>query len=260
MKKTFLLLTLMASFALTSVAQTSNVPKPLNPEISEWIDSNPYQWPDGTVSINAQLGINWGMDVMGNLVADDYDIEIDTCWTPGPCQYTMLDKDKFSFSIYTDFNKLYTFTPEKYSEFTEPTTMVPFAILEGPETGGTYPHFEFWYVHFEETNKGEQYGLPLFFKWRVGVQTHYTVDGETNSSDIIYYVLNKWGDVNKDNNVDVNDVTLLINMILGIVDKKGIADLNDDGDINVNDVTLLISKILGNFDENTFTPENQNNG
>ncbi len=41
---------------------------------------------------------------MGNLVADDYNLDIDTCWTEGPCQYTMLDKDKFSFSIYTDLN------------------------------------------------------------------------------------------------------------------------------------------------------------
>lgn len=181
---------------------------------------------------------------MGNLVADDYDFEIDEAWTEGPCQYTKLDPDKFSYSIFTDNDKIYTFTPDKYEEFSEPTTIVPFAIMQGPETGGTYPHFEYWFVHFEETNKGEDLGIPRFFKWRIGIQTHYTVDGVTNSSDIIYYDLNKWGDINGDGDVNVMDVTQLINMILGAETKSALADLNDDGKIDVNDVTLLINRIL----------------
>lgn len=245
MKKTLLFLMVLAASALTLTAQ-NNVPRPLNPEISEWIDGTPYQWPDGSFSYNTQLGINWGLDVMGNLVADDYDFEFDEAWTEGPCQYTKLDPDKFSYSIFTDNDKIYTFTPDKYEEFSEPTTMVPFAIMLGPETGGTYPNFEYWYVHFvEETNNGEQFGLPRFFKWRIGVQTHYTVDGVTNSSDIVYYDLNKWGDLNDDGDVNVMDVTLLINMILGSEAKISLADLNDDNDVNVNDVTMLINRILG---------------
>ena len=245
MKKTFLLLYLMTAFAISAVAQSNNVPKPLNPEITEWIDYNPVEFPDGQWVIQSQLGITWGQDVMGNLVADDYNLDIDTCWTEGPCQYTMLDKDKFSFSIYTDLNKIYTFTPDKYEEFSEPVSDVPFSFMEGLETGGTYPHFEYWYVHFEETNKGEESGIPRFFKWRIGIQTHYTVDGVTNSSDIIYWDVNKWGDTNNDGDVNVNDVTVLIGMILGQSDKSILADLNDDGEVEVNDVTMLINFILG---------------
>lgn len=60
MKKTFLLLSLMTAFAISAVAQSNNVPKPLNPEISEWIDYNPIEFPDGQWVIQSQLGITWG--------------------------------------------------------------------------------------------------------------------------------------------------------------------------------------------------------
>lgn len=53
-------------------------------------------------------------------------------------------------------------------------------------------------------------------------------------------------DVNKDGNVNVSDVTTLINMILGISHKDWLyADINEDGRINVSDVTSLINNILG---------------
>ena len=54
------------------------------------------------------------------------------------------------------------------------------------------------------------------------------------------------GDVNNDGNVNVSDVTALINMILGnlAVDKPR-ADVNGDGNVNVSDVTYLINMILG---------------
>ena len=53
------------------------------------------------------------------------------------------------------------------------------------------------------------------------------------------------GDVNDDGDVNVNDVTLLINMILGIVEMTEAGDVNASGNIDVNDVTLLINMILG---------------
>ncbi len=53
------------------------------------------------------------------------------------------------------------------------------------------------------------------------------------------------GDVNDDGDVNVNDVTLLINMILGIVEMTEAGDVNASGNIDVNDVTLLINIILG---------------
>lgn len=57
----------------------------------------------------------------------------------------------------------------------------------------------------------------------------------------------KLGDVNKDGELDVADVSLLINMVLGNFEPdKSVADMNSDGEIDVADVSLLISIILGN--------------
>ncbi|MDO4511354.1 MAG: phosphodiester glycosidase family protein [Bacteroidales bacterium] len=57
----------------------------------------------------------------------------------------------------------------------------------------------------------------------------------------------KPGDINADGEVNVSDVTALINKILGTAtyaDK--VCDINADGAVNVSDVTALINMILGN--------------
>ena len=54
------------------------------------------------------------------------------------------------------------------------------------------------------------------------------------------------GDVNGDGRMNVSDVTMLINMILGITPVDAArADLNGDTKVNVSDVTSLINIILG---------------
>ncbi len=54
------------------------------------------------------------------------------------------------------------------------------------------------------------------------------------------------GDVNGDGRVNVSDVSVLINMILGIVPvDESLADVNGDGRVNVSDVSALINIILG---------------
>ncbi|MDO4512346.1 MAG: leucine-rich repeat protein [Bacteroidales bacterium] len=56
----------------------------------------------------------------------------------------------------------------------------------------------------------------------------------------------KVGDVNGDGEVNVSDVTALINKILGSADYADeVCDINADGVVNVSDVTALINKILG---------------
>ena len=46
--------------------------------------------------------------------------------------------------------------------------------------------------------------------------------------------------------MNVSDVTVLINMILGVIAKdEQAADVNGDGKVNVSDVTALINIILG---------------
>ncbi|MDO4510667.1 MAG: family 10 glycosylhydrolase [Bacteroidales bacterium] len=54
------------------------------------------------------------------------------------------------------------------------------------------------------------------------------------------------GDVDRNGNVDISDVTLLVNMVLGStpVDME-VADLDGNGSIDVSDVTALINLILG---------------
>ena len=54
------------------------------------------------------------------------------------------------------------------------------------------------------------------------------------------------GDVNHDHNVDIADVTALIDYLLGIGDVcLTCANVNGDEDVNIADVTALIDKLLG---------------
>ena len=53
------------------------------------------------------------------------------------------------------------------------------------------------------------------------------------------------GDINGDESIDVLDVVLLVNMILGSETPNYFtADINDDGSINVQDIITLINIIL----------------
>ena len=51
------------------------------------------------------------------------------------------------------------------------------------------------------------------------------------------------GDINGDASVNIQDVILAINLILGM-EYNLLADLNSDGDVNVIDVVLLVNLIL----------------
>lgn len=53
------------------------------------------------------------------------------------------------------------------------------------------------------------------------------------------------GDVNGDDKVDVTDVNMMINMILGKRDETAAADLDGSGNVDVSDVNELINIILG---------------
>jgi len=55
------------------------------------------------------------------------------------------------------------------------------------------------------------------------------------------------GDVNRDHEVDINDVTTLINYVLGYPTSPfdaDAADYNKDKEININDITALIHFLL----------------
>ena len=57
-----------------------------------------------------------------------------------------------------------------------------------------------------------------------------------------------YGDVNFDNNLDITDVILLINFVLGQTpteEESLTADMNQDTIVNILDVILLVNEILG---------------
>ena len=53
------------------------------------------------------------------------------------------------------------------------------------------------------------------------------------------------GDANYDGQLNVQDVVIIINMILGSTESDFIADMNNDGGINIQDVVLLLNLIIG---------------
>lgn len=54
----------------------------------------------------------------------------------------------------------------------------------------------------------------------------------------------EFGDVNHDLGVNILDIVLIVNMILGIIEEQPIADLNQDESINVLDIMMIVNIIL----------------
>ncbi len=53
------------------------------------------------------------------------------------------------------------------------------------------------------------------------------------------------GDLNDDGIVDITDVNMVINMVLGKADKTSAADVDGSGDVDITDVNLIINIMLG---------------
>ena len=62
------------------------------------------------------------------------------------------------------------------------------------------------------------------------------------------FVVDLYGDVNFDNSLDITDVILLINFVLGQTpteEESLTADMNQDSIVNILDVILVVNEILG---------------
>ena len=91
--------------------------------------------------------------------------------------------------------------------------------------------------------------------WKYFVKTYYYSNGEqpslkgTSSYTIVFPEVPAFipGDVNDDQSVDIDDVTLLIAHILhGDSINELAGDMNEDDSIDIDDVTAIIQMILGN--------------
>ena len=164
--KKFILLLMGLALAASAYSQAT-LPRPAMPSFEEFID---YGDP---VGIDLHYVI--AADLDGNLVGDDYTIEK----LINGEEYTILDPEKVSFSIFTDNGQIFTFTPEMFpGQVNEPLTQFPYS---GRTPNG---NIGYWDIHFNGlTNESEE----PFFTWRIGIQTHYT-DGDVTTSSDIYYM------------------------------------------------------------------------
>ena len=53
------------------------------------------------------------------------------------------------------------------------------------------------------------------------------------------------GDMNSDNIINILDVIIMVNIILGSDADSSMADMNSDGSVDILDVILLVNIILG---------------
>jgi hypothetical protein len=92
----------------------------------------------------------------------------------------LIDYELLSYSIYTDDDQIFTFDANTYYyDLGEDMTEIPYWIYNNGYDFSNYA------VYFYRTNEGQNGEEPMF-EWRIGIQVHYTVNGVTNSSDIVY--------------------------------------------------------------------------
>jgi hypothetical protein len=159
----------VSNIVYTELVQPTTLPTPANPSLTEFIDNG------SPVGIN--LGYEITQDLDGNYVANDYTLDK---YFAGE-EYTMLDREKISFSIYTDNDQIFTFTPEMFpDQVNEPLTQFP---LNNVTINGYVGN---WDIHFDGLTNVVEGAEEPFFTWRIGIQTNYTDGGQTTNSDIIY--------------------------------------------------------------------------
>lgn len=257
MKRISLLLTLMLAIAVGTMAQ-STLPKPGDPEIDEWIDYTggwfaPTMNPDTLVWVDgsSQLGFRLAQTVMTMEPVDDrYSIEkefdVDSAYYQ---DYTVLDRDKVTYSVFTDLDEIFEFTPEEFPREDEygwilPSTEVPFNYH-----GFNFLWCEIHFPHRSNTTEGQE----PFFQWRIGLRMNYREGNQVSYSNIVYWEIcdkpvTMLGDVNGDGLVNISDITALINYLLSGTKtepfNKFNADTNEDNVLNVTDGTTLINMVL----------------
>ena len=172
MKKFSLLFVMLLAFTVSTTAQS--LPKPANPEIDEFIDYGAWVEPDFYFIVGCHLDYSFAKAWDG------------TAWQLIDVDGNYLDTDKVSFSIFTDNDQIFTFTPEMFDQVEEPTTQIPYNTRTDSGDIG------FSTIVFNDlTNDIDglvEIGVDIerFFDWRIGIQTIYTDGDEESKSDIFY--------------------------------------------------------------------------
>tara|TARA_B110000014_G_C19670317_1_gene352000 strand:- start:225 stop:578 length:354 start_codon:yes stop_codon:yes gene_type:complete len=110
-----------------------------------------------------------------------------------------------------------------------------------------------WYRDLNQTGDNKCYlGGHIHVGGQIDIETAREATKETIRTLINY--LNQFtytpGDVNQDSIIDVLDMVIIINNILGSYELNQLqfysADMNEDGTINIQDVIIIINIILNN--------------
>ena len=126
---------------------------------------------------------------------------------------------------------------------TEPTN--PKNLLLGATDGANLDKFQVAYVF----DKKDKYFWKPSSGYRAEAGSAFLRLTSTQAGNTTKVYIDRWsnatGDINGDGEVNVSDVTALINKILGSSTySDAVCDINGDGEINVSDVTALINLIL----------------
>jgi hypothetical protein len=254
MKKISLLFAFLMAFAVSAMAQ-STLPIPGDPSIDEWIDYTggwftPSLNPDTLVWVegSSQIGFMLAQTVMtmepvDNRYSLEKEFDVDSAYYQ---DYTVLDKDKVTYSVFTDFDEIFEFTPEEFPNedlygLTLPATEIPFNY-QGRNFGWCEIHFN----HRSNTTEGQDH----FFDWRIGIRMNYRDGDQETHSNIVYWEIcdkpvSLLGDVDDNGVVEIADVTALIDYLLvGLPVNKFNADVSNDNMLDISDLTELIDMIL----------------
>ena len=148
----------------------AELPKPATPDIEDFIDYG--NMVDLTYTIPQTL-------MTQEPVADDYNVDLE--FNDVEDDFTVLDPEKLSFSILTDNDKFFVFTPEMFpGQIEEATTHAPYTCRTPNGNIG------YWDIHFAGLTNEVENAEERFFDWRIALQTHYTDGDQTNSSELLY--------------------------------------------------------------------------
>jgi hypothetical protein len=94
-----------------------------------------------------------------------------------------------------------------------------------------------WLVDYYYSTSGRFNAGPATGKGKIMDWTDWTHGGQKNECEP--------GDLNKDGLIDVNDLQLLINTLLGLGTQHDCADMDDNQAVDIKDLQMLINRILG---------------